>query len=261
MVIDWQASKEEWVKDVQKRLVPRLLADRRFPSSSQLVARFEASVERWRKGMTIRPLINDANELAAAAALLDKLKANDQLDYEPRLSGTPKSIDFRVVGADGARGWIDMKTVAPGWQDDRAGWERIVKIAEEFPDTAKLIVHEKWGGAAIGGQLVKARWSFVQRTVELEQKIALLTESERGLVRLLLCSEGSWREDDLEDFADFYRTGKFRPDDWAQNAIARYMAERKIEFAHTISGFCYLERRHDEVGARKLVMDVKGPLL
>jgi bifunctional non-homologous end joining protein LigD len=37
---------------------------------------------------------------------------------------------------------------------------------------------------------------------------------QRGPVRLLLCSDGAWDGDDLEDFADSYCTGKFRADEW-----------------------------------------------
>ena len=43
--------------------------------------------------------------------------------YEPRLSATPKTIDFGVEWADGGRSCIDIKTVAPGWQDDDAAWD------------------------------------------------------------------------------------------------------------------------------------------
>jgi hypothetical protein len=89
----------------------------------------------------------------------------------------------------------------------------------------------------------------------------LLQGSERGPLRLLLCSSGPWNRDDLEDFADFYMTGKFREDDWARNALARFMAEKNIAFAKSLAGFGYLERRHDEVEPRRFVLDVRGPRL
>jgi hypothetical protein len=261
VLIDWKASKEEWVAEVRERLVPRLRNDRRFASSGDFVARFDRSVERWRTGGEIRQLINDANELAAAAALLNVLKADDALSYEPRLSGTPKTIDFLIQGKDGSRGWIDMKTVAPAWNNDDGAWKRLVEIAKGFPSNAQLVVNRDFCGAAIGGQTLNARWSFVQRTIEVEAKAALLTVQERGPVRLLFCSAGEWHKDDLEDFADFYRTGNFREDDWAQNAVARYMAERGLSFTRVLSGFCYLERRHEEVEARRLQLDVRGPVM
>jgi hypothetical protein len=258
LVIDWKAAKEEWIDKVRAELLPRLTGDSRFSDADILVQRFEAAVVRWRSSDDFRPVINDANELCAASEILDDLRSVDRLLYEPRLSATPKSIDFCVEWADGGRSWIDMKTVAPGWQDDDAAWERIRQIAAEAPANTHLIVHRDHAGAALGGQMIKARWSFIQRAIALEAKIALLNEAERGPVRLLLCSDGARHRDELEDFADLYRTGKFRADDWAQNAVARYMAERNLSFDRAITGFCYLERRHDEIQARKFTIDVKG---
>ena len=260
-MIDWHASKEEWVAEFCVRLVPRLMSDRRFASSGDLVARFEGSVERWRAGGKIRQLINDANELAAAAALLNVLKQTDVLSYAPRLSATRKTLDFLIQGQDGSRGWIDMKTVAPAWNNDDDAWKRLVEIAKGFPSSSQLVINREFYGAAIGGQMLNARWTFVQRTIEVEAKAALLTAQEHGPVRLLLCSAGEWHEDDLEDFSDFYRTGNFREDDWAQNAVARYMGERGLSFTRVLSGFCYLERRHEEIEARRLQLDVRGPMM
>ena len=261
MLIDWQASKEEWVTEFRARLVPRLMSDCRFASSGDLVAKFERSVERWRAGSEIRQLINDANELAAAAALLNVLKPDDVLRYEPRLSATRKTLDFLIQGQDGSRGWIDMKTVAPVWNNDDDAWKRLVEIAKGFSSNSQLVINRDFCGAAIGGQKLNARWTFVQRTIEVEAKAALLTAQERGPVRLMLCSAGEWHEDDLEDFSDFYRTGNFRGDDWAQNAVARYMGERSLSFTRVLSGFCYLDRRHDEVEARRLRLDARGPMM
>jgi hypothetical protein len=39
------------------------------------------------------------------------------------------------------------------------------------------------------------------------------------------------------------------------------MAERNIVFDRSITGFCYLERHHDEVAARHFAIDVRGPRL
>lgn len=259
LIIDWKASKESWIEEIRAGLLPRLAGDGRFPDANALAQRFEASVSHWRTSDAFRPVINDANELCAAAEILNDLSPTDRLLYEPRLRATPKSIDFCVEWADGGRSWIDMKTVAPGWQDDEVAWARIEQITTDLPANTHLIVQRDLAGAALGGRMIKARWSFIQRAIELEAKITLLTEAERGPVRLLLCSEGAWHRDELEDFADFYRTGRFRADDWAQNAIARYMTERNLTFDRSITGFCYLERRHDEICARKFTIDVRGP--
>jgi hypothetical protein len=259
MAIDWKAEKEAWLDQLRADLLPRLTGDGRFLDAHKMAQRFEEAVARWRISDDFRPVINDANELCGAAEILRHMRLSDRLLYEPPLGATPKSIDFCIELADGGLSWVDMKTVAPGWQDDEAAWARIQRISADLPGNTHLILDREYAGAALGGQWIKARWSFVQRAIELEAKISLLTDAERGPVRLLLCSEGAWHEDDLEDFADFYREGKFRADDWAQNAIVRYMAERKLSFDGSIAGFCYLERRHDEVAARKLTIDLRGP--
>jgi len=252
MTIDWQASKNAWIEDVRGTLLPRLRADRRLVGIAKLERNFDDSVAAWRVNDAFRPVINHGNELAVTTAILDRLAAGSQLHYERRLAATPKSIDFCVEAARGALEWIDVKTVAPGWQDDDAAWERLLRIAA---------VHRHFGGAGIAGEALKARWSFVQRTVEFEQKLTLLTDSERGPARLLLCSDGAWHEDELEDFADFYFTGQFRADDWSQNAVARYMAERSLSFDRSIHGFCFLKRLHDEVLAQRFSTDIRGPAL
>lgn len=108
---------------------------------------------------------------------------------------------------------------------------------------------------------MNARWSFIRRTKELEDKANLLTDSEQGSLWLLFCSPGSWNEKDLEDFADFYKSGIFRSDDPGQNAIKKYMLEKGIVFSRRINGFHYLERRHDEVSYRNFVIDIKGPVV
>jgi GNAT superfamily N-acetyltransferase len=199
-------------------------------------------------------------ELGAAHALLGKLKRTDTLAYEPRLGNTKKSIDFLVRAADGGRGWIDVKTVAPPWLDNDEGWKLYAKVAAEFKK-ARLVVDREFSGAGIGSQAIKARYSFITRTVELEQKIALIPQEEAGKVWLLLCGDrSSWHLDDLEDFADFYRAGSFRADDWGSEEAAHFMKKKDLAFSRVLSGFHYVGRRHDEIET-DLRLGVRGPAL
>lgn len=246
--------KEDWIGEVRSDLIPVLLADRRFVDSAVVIARFDASVDRWRGGGPMRQLINDANELAAAGALLNRMKLDDQLFYEPRLTATAKTIDFLVRSADGTRFWLDVKTVAPVWRDDDAALARFQGFQSDLPGNTLFVA-----GAGNGNQGFNARFSFATRSIEFERKLALLTDGERGVARLLFCTSGEWRLDDLEDFADFYHTGRFRQDDWSRNAVSRYMREKELVLRRTIAGFCYLERRHHESLAGHFVLDVRGP--
>jgi hypothetical protein len=124
-----------------------------------------------------------------------------------------------------------------------------------------MIVNRELGGAGVFGQAIKARWSFIGQTLELERKAALIPADVAGPMWLLLCSDRSaWHLDELEDFTDFYRTGQFREDDWACNAIVQYMQERGQAFSRCLSGFHYLGRRHDETDA-EFQLGVRGPNL
>jgi hypothetical protein len=261
MAFDWDEWKNEWISSVRRELAPHLLTEHRFPDAQKLINCFEVAISQYKRDHQFRAVINTANELAAAAAILKFIRPSDVLRYEPKLRATRKTIDFLVECEDGTRGWIDMKAVAPTWRNDEAAWNKLLTITQGFPENARLIVDRAYSGAGISNGALNARWSFVQRTAEVEKKIALLTGREQGPVWLLLCSDGSWRHDALEDFADFYRHGCFREDDWSRNAIRRYMVDRRITFQRTISGFVYLERRHEEVWARRFEFDVKGPRL
>jgi hypothetical protein len=263
--IDWEASKLAVIDDVRSILLPRLSADRRFPDASKLADRFEREVSDWQSKSvderSFRGVINITNEVAAAKALLGEMAAAELLHYEPPINGTKKTLDFLVIGEQGHCAWIDVKTVAPQWQDDDEAWQRFLDIAAEFPFNARLGVRRDFCGAAISGQAIKARWTFIRRTIEVELKAALIPPAEKGRVWLLFCSDsGAWHPDELEDFADFYRTGKFRDDDWSRNAIARYMMEEKLSFARTLEGFHFLRRRQDELNV-ELRLAMRGPRL
>jgi hypothetical protein len=67
-----------------------------------------------------------------------------------------------------------------GRRDDDASWERFLTISESFPLSARLVVDRQLRGAALSGQEIKARWDFVRRTIELEEKLELIKDPERG---------------------------------------------------------------------------------
>ena len=249
-----------WVAAVRAEVLPGLAGDARFPNAQVLIDRFQEAVGRWEAvgDDQLLPLIHDGNEVAAAATILMHVAADNRLEYERRLGATRKSIDF-VVETATSRSWIDFKTVAPRWQDDAAGWARFCQIAQGFPANARLVVDQQFGGAGLAGQEIKARWTFIQRTLELEEKVDLLLPAERGDARLMICSNGAWHHTALEDFADFYRTGRCRADDWAQNAISRFMADQGLNFRRNLDGFSFIRRKLEETIPNHFVQDVRGP--
>jgi len=261
-MIDWQTMKKKWIDDVKNTLLPKLSRDSRFINSIQLINRFQSEIQVWEKTALFKPLIEIGNELASAEKLLDHLTANDTLTYEPPIIGTNKKIDFLINAASGAYEWIEVKTVAPQWVDDQAGWIRFTQIAQEAPENASFIARREWAGAAISGQAIKARWSFIQRAAEIEARAQSIPKNQSGPISLLFCSTGlAWAKDELEDFADFYRTGAFRADDWLSNATKRYMQDQSLTFDRSIAGFHFLGRKHDEVSANDFSRNISGPIL
>lgn len=269
VVIDWDGSVAAWVADVEADILRLMESDPRFVNVGALASRFRDRAALWkgsgadgaRPKHHVHALIEDGNEVATAWALLERMEAGDTLAYEPRLADTEQSLDFMVRRADGSRLWFEVKSVRPGWDDSDESWQRYEMIAAEFPDNAGLVVDRRWGGAALSGQAIKTRWSFIRQTIEVERKAALLAPEQHGPVRLVLCSSGSWNADDLEDFADYYRTGRFRGDDWSRNAVARFMSDQSLAFAGTLAGFCFLQRPQDEVRPRHFLIDMRGPTI
>lgn len=91
------------------------------------------------------------------------------------------------------------------------------------------------------------------RTIAVDKKVALIPIEDSGPVWLMLCSDRhAWHLDDLEDFADFYRTGGFRQDD--------YLAERKLSLSRSLAGFHYFGRRHEDCDG-ELRWAVRGPTM
>lgn len=252
---------EEWITAVEAQLIPALHGDARFQNSATLCDLFARKVKEWRSGAELKQIVEIGNELAAAERILREMAEGHVLEYEPSMAGTSKRIDFRVKWANDSCSWIEVKTVAPQWIDNEPGWERFRSIAANFPENARLIVDRNWAGSAISGQAIKARWSFLKRASEVEERAALIPAAMQGPVYLLFCSNGfDWNLDELEDFADFYRTDTARVDDWLANGMCRYMTENNIAFTRTLAGFGYLERPHQEVREQRFVLPVHGPV-
>lgn len=175
------------------------------------------------------------------------------------MAGTQKRIDFLMIKGSGHHEWVEVKTVAPEWVNDEAGWQRYMRIAEDFK-CARLIVDSEYEGAAVAGQAIKARWSFIQKTIEVETRAALIPDGMKGPVCLLFCSTGfDWNRGELGDFADFYKAGKPRKDDAMSSATERYMRDERLSFSRVLAGFHYLGRKKKEVSAHCFTMNVTGP--
>ena len=255
---------DEWIPEIARTYTDRLGSDGRFPDAQALLTSFNESVELWTKRRTdddVKALTEKANELAAALSILGAMEEGQTLAYEPKLTNSKKSIDFLIKNANGIYLWVDVKTVAPKWVENDAEWKRFSDIKAELPKNMHVVVEKELGGAGIGGQMLKTRWTLYSRAAEIEAKLEELTDEEKKApLSVLFCSSGfAWHVDTLEDFADFYRNGTFRQDDWASTMVARYMDQQKITFKRTLAGFHYLERGQFEALPKAFRIFVRGP--
>jgi hypothetical protein len=77
---------------------------------------------------------------------------------------------------------------------------------------------------------------------------------------LVLCGTGfAWHKSNLEDFADFYRTGIHRGDDLFGSMEAESIKRKKIELLRNISDFAWLRRQIEVPQPEEFHFPVRGP--
>jgi hypothetical protein len=233
------------VRLVRERLYPEIQIDR-FGDAKRLIARFERIVSDWgaRRSPDASAIIEAANEICVAIQLLKlQFTAHFLMVYEPRITVSGQSIDFLLTYAE-ERHYFDVKTIRPrDLQDTKRAWEKYGELRQLFPTNADLLLAKNWMGGDFWHFFSSARAKFLDYALSLERKIAGLSKCEGQTVRMVFCGDRvRWRKDQLEDFADFYRTGLFRQDDPFRQLQAHYLTQKRLVIERTIDGFCYMER-------------------
>jgi hypothetical protein len=235
----------------------------RFKDGPRLLERFKAAIgEVLKNGRGRFRAVDEAhNELCIAAAILENPNPKfSLLEYEPSLAECSKSIDFRAKTADGVTLFIDVKTIKP---IPKERWEQFEKALKEgwFPDNVKPIFSKEWLGGELWHNTFAARSRMLEYTLEFEQKIAdCKLQADRTFFVLMLCGEGFyWHEDELEDFVSFYLTGAHRSDDPFAKAEAKYIGEKKLKLARTISRFACMRRPQGDVHKKRLNWNMQPP--
>lgn len=269
MTTDHGLSKEDigWIESYRVQVLDIFCsrfedASARFADGARLTTRFNSAVDTLlERGRGYFRAVDEAhNELCIAQALLSNSNPRfERLDYEPPLSGTDKSIDFRTVYED-VTAFIDVKTIKPAPQDR---WDQYQRALEEgwFPENVSVILSGAWLGGELWHNMFAARARMLEYAVEMERKISEAALADSGkLFVLAFCGEGfHWHQDELEDFVSFYRTDNHRPDDPFSLAETRYMAEQGISLNHTISRFACMCRPQGDVDFRRLNWNVQPP--
>lgn len=255
---------ERFLSEVDAEMVPVIEAGaNRLQGHRKLLGRYRFECAAWRSEKVdhVRGIMEVVNELCVARLILEDQDVISA-DYEPEIDGMDRTIDFLVRPATtDARIFYDVKTIHP---QERDAWERYQKAKDErwFTPNTELVLDREWMGGEIAHELFASREKFLQYALELEAKIRQVANREGAYFRVVFCGNGfQWRRDHLEDFADFYFTGRYRPDDSLGAIQAHYMNENGITLDRSIHGFCYLQRAKPSVTVAAFACDVRGPRL
>lgn len=237
-------------------------ASDRFKTHQPLLDRFTSAVNSVKaNGRPLFRAVDEAhNELCVASAILDNQKPEFAcLEYEPPIQGCAMSIDF-LATSDDLKIYVDVKTIKPVATDR---WEQFEKAQAEgwLPGNVNVMLEKECLGGEFWHNMFAARSRMLEYSFELEQKIAQGNLSDgRTLIVLVLCGEGFyWHEDELEDFVNYYYSGTHRGDDPFSKAEARYIHDKRIAIARTISRFACMRRPQGDVLQKRLNWNVQPP--
>lgn len=226
-----------------------------------LWAQFEEAVAACRadpKGDD-RAITEKVNELAVAKALLEDKTITGPITYEPDFLPDARKIDFVIDrGADNV--YVEVKTVRPRSADSDEAWQRFLDRKKHHAENVELLLDKDWMGGAIYENFFKSRSHFLDYAQDFETRLRAAQAIKPGPGVLVFCGTGfAWHKSNLEDFADFYRTGQHRSDDAFGPMEDDSIKRKKIELQRNISDFAWL-RRHIEVPRREeFHYPVRGP--
>lgn len=249
-----------WIEAVRHRLLPKLMTDLRFVDARKLAERFEDAASLWAlrpSELTRRNMIEVGNEIAVAVSLLCwDYREVGVLCYRRPIENC-LTVDFSLSDSNGNSACIFVRTLVPEWADDDSGWLRLRRAAFEARRSSAGR-KRKASHTRISTWQVKASWAILNQTIETEKKVALIQQASPGPIWLLLCSDLSGLAcSNLEQFADYYRTGRLLPEDWVTHGIDRYLSDMHATFTRTLAGFHFLSRGPDDFSG-KLRQSVSG---
>jgi len=231
---------------------------KRFVNADKLLSKFLKVQESFKNNELVRidEITEIVNEVSIANAILFGFKNCRSLTYEPPSNSGKKTIDFLIDFDNNDMVYCDVKTIKPEMKDS---WEKFVKHKQYFPENVHLAIEKDWGGGEIYHLMYNARSSMLNYAIELEEKIGIYGKSTKQHYVLIFCSNGfHWRLDEVEDYADFYSTGKHNPRDQFTEMENNYMRSKNVAFKKTIDRFAYFERKDFETKPRKFICPVRG---
>ena len=233
----------------------------RIVRGAQLWEQFERVAEACRndeKGAE-RELSERINELAVAKILAEDKGLKGTITYEPTLLPSGRKIDFVADrGKDNA--YIEVKTVHPDTKDTEEAWQKYEERRKLHPKNANLIVLKDWMGGKLYGNTFTSRARFLENSLKFETRLAEAKRIKPGPGLLIFCGNGvRWHRSNLEDFADFYHSGKHRQDDPFVLMEADHIKEKGLQLLRNVDNFGCLVRPMEQAAKTCFVWPVRGP--
>ena len=259
----------DFLSKVESELgIPLRNQGKRFFNVANLLNRFqnirdvEKQLESGNESF-VNQIIEITNELCIAKWLLDPKNKCNELTYEPvssaKATASRKTIDFCAFMENGQTIYFDVKTIQPDTIDRWDKFEEAIK-ENRFPENVNMILDKESLGGEIWHDSFSSRGRMLEYTVELEEKIRNYEIKDKTDFVMVFCGDGfDWRVDKLEDFADFYKTGRYNPDDPFREMESYSIKKKQIKLQENITAFYYLERPKTEIKIAKLICPVQGP--
>ena len=227
------------------RVLYRGLVLEKIVRGNALWQQFEEAVEVCRADPTgdDRQISERINELAVAKLLIDDPTVTGSIMYEPDLLPDGRKIDF-VIDRGNDNLYIEVKTVRPRTADTDEASQKFLDRSKHHPENVNFMVEKEWMGGAIYGNVFSSRAHFLEYVLEFESRLAAAKSIKNGPGCLIFCGTGfAWHLSNLEDFADFYRTGVHRADDPFGPMEKHSIEKKQIELLRNVDHFAFL-RRH-----------------
>lgn len=235
----------------------------RIVDGERVWTQFQAAADAARMGHegADRQLRDRINELATAKFLADDGTITGNIAYEPDILPSGRKIDFVVVRPENRdRLYVEVKSVYPETLDTDATWDRYLQLREYHPENVSFVVAKDWMGGMIYGNTFAARSKFLDYSLAFEERLAEAKQEVPGPGILVFCGSGfHWRVSDLEDFADFYHSGRHRADDPFARMEQHEVESKRLELQRNIDHFAFLKRATCRAKFTRIHFPVAGP--
>lgn len=186
----------------------------RLAGGGELWRQFQSAVGAWRRDPAqIRGVIERVNELVVAKLLMtdSRTGAGASVSYEPEIPGYEGRIDFEISDYEGEPLYVEVKTIHLSQNDNEENWKKNERRRQKFSPRTDFVVAKNAQGAKISGDRFASRASFLNHVLVAEERFEACKARRPGHAVLVFCGSGiHWKLDHLQDFVDYYMTGKHR---------------------------------------------------